>query len=260
MIRCLLFLFAVLFMFPDLVYAGPDAAVGESHFWGDLSTYFTAPVRWDASDWTKFGLITGSIYIASETLDDYWKSEMVNEHHPLYYKSLDKIGDAWGDGRLSGPFILGVYGYGMYTNNNHYKQASLDMLQSVLYTGLMTQVLKQVFRRDRPNAAVDESGWFGRGVSFPSGHTSTAFAISQSYLNSQDNPGLGQRVLFYGLAATTAFARTCDNMHWASDTIAGALLGIYTADFVSAQNKKYRHKHKLLPYINNRTIGFQMSW
>lgn len=260
MARSLWCLLVLLLVFPVFTYADPVVTGSQNHFFGDLGTYFTAPVRWDSSDWSRFGLIAGGIYIASETLDDYWKDEMINESHPLYYKNIDKIGDAWGDGRLSGPFILGVYGVGLFTDNEKYIDASHDMLQSVVYTGLMTQVLKQVFRRDRPNAAVDESGWFRSGVSFPSGHTSTAFAVSRSYLNSLENPSLGQQLLFYGLATATALARTYDNAHWASDTIAGAVLGIYTADFVSARNKMYRHKYSIYPDIENRTIGFLMRW
>lgn len=260
MVRILLYLFALLFVVPDFAFADTAVSIEDNQLFGGLEGYFTAPLHWDSHDWSRFGIIVGGIYVASETLDDYWKSEMINESHPLYFKHIDKIGDAWGDGRLSGPFILGVYGVGLCTNNDRYIDASHDMLESVVYTGIMTQVLKQVFRRDRPNAAVDESGWFNSGVSFPSGHTSTAFAISRSFLNSLDNPSLGQKMLFYGLAASTAFARTYDNAHWASDTIAGALLGIYTADYVSVRNSTRRNRHTVMPYFDHRTIGFQIQW
>jgi membrane-associated phospholipid phosphatase len=257
--RILLYLVVLTSTLPQLVHAD-TAGNGEIHFFGDMGQYFTAPARWDSGDWTKFGLIAGGIYLVSETVDDYWKDEMVNEEHPYYYNSIEKIGDAWGDGRLSGPFMLGVYAYGRWADNTRYVHASQDMLQSVVYTGLMTQALKQVFSRDRPNAAEDESGWFGSGVSFPSGHTSVAFAVSRSFLNSLDNPSIGTQVLFYGLATSTALARTYDNAHWASDVVAGAVLGIYTADFVSARNRKHREGHVFAPYIGNNTIGFQMIW
>ncbi len=232
----------------------------EYHYFDDFKDYVTAPVRWDGEDWAKFGLIAGGIFIASETIDDYWKDEMVNEDHPLVYDSIEKIGNAWGDGRLSGPFMLGIYGYGHWTHDQRYINASHDMLETTVYTTIMTHALKQVFKRDRPNVATDESGWFKSGVSFPSGHTSVAFAVSRSFLNSMENPSLGTKVLFYGLATSTALARTYDNVHWASDTIAGALLGIYTADYVSARNKEHRSKYAITPYIDKNTVGFQMSW
>jgi len=134
--------------------------------------------------------------------------------------------------------MLGVYAYGQWTNDNRYINAGYDMFESVAYAGAMTQVLKHVFKRDRPNTAVDESSWFGSGSAFPSGHTAVAFAVSRSYLNSHEAPSMGTQIFFYGLATSTALSRTYGNYHWASDVVAAAVLGIYTADFVSAQNKK----------------------
>jgi len=244
---------------PDKVIADTSGD-GHTHVLADLETYLTTPVRWDKNDWTQFALITGGIYIASETLDDRWKDEMVNEDHPYYYRGIDKIGDAWGDGRLSGSFLLGVYGYGYWTKDIRFINASRDMLQSAAYTAITTQILKRIFTRDRPNAADDEAGWFGSGVSFPSGHTSNAFAISQSFLNSLDKPGIGMKILFYGLATSTAMARTYDNAHWASDTIAGALVGIYTANFVTRLNKKHEDKYTITPCIGNRIVGLNINW
>lgn len=242
---------------PELAIANED---GHTHILTDLKTYLTTPVRWDKNDWTQFALIAGGIYIASEALDDRWKDEMVNEDHPYYYKGIDKIGDAWGDGRLSGSFLIGVYGYGYWSKDKHYISASRNMVQSAAYTAITTQILKRIFTRDRPNAADDEAGWFGNGVSFPSGHTSNAFAISQSFLNSLDNPGIGTKILFYGLASSTALARTYDNAHWASDTIAGALVGIYTANYVSRLNKNHDDNYSITPYIGKRIVGLNMKW
>lgn len=230
------------------------------HLVADLTDYLTAPTDWTRKEWLTFGLAVGGIYITSESLDDRWKDEMVNESHPYYYKGIDRIGDAWGDGRLSGTFLLGVYGYGHWTHNPLYLNASYDMLQSAAYTAITTQIIKRVFARDRPNAADDEAGWFSNGVSFPSGHTSNAFAISQSFLNSLENPSIGTKILFYGLASATALARTYDNAHWASDTLAGALVGIYTANYVTRLNRKRRRKQALTPFIGNRMVGIAGAW
>lgn len=67
--------------------------------------------------------------------------------------------------------------------------------------------------------------------------------------------------LFYGLATTTAFARTRDNKHWTSDVVGGALLGIYTADFVDEQHRK-RHNNGIAyaPYVDAETVGIQVRW
>ncbi len=229
-----------------------------------LSDYVSAPLRWDGGDWLTFGAISGGILLTAEYLDDRWKQDMVSENHPSYNRDVARIGNQWGDLRLSGPVMLGVYGYGYWSDNSTYLNASYNMAQAAAYTGVMTTALKMVFRRDRPSESVDESGWFKGGSAFPSGHTSLAFAVSRAYLNSLDTPSIPTQVLFYGLATSTAFARTYDNKHWASDVVAGALLGIYTADFVRDNNNS-RNKNKnsdvsYVPYIWKNQIGLQVSW
>lgn len=241
----------------------PMAWAGEefSQFSTGLGNYLSAPTRWNSNDWLEFGAITGGIGLISETLDDNWKREMVAESHPYYDKKIARIGTQWGDLTLSGPFMLGVYGYGRWANDTTYLNASYEMVQSAAYTGVMTTLLKGVFRRDRPNEAEDESGWLGRGHSFPSGHTSLAFSVSRSYLNSLESPSIATKVLFYGLATTTALARTYDNRHWASDVVAGALLGIYTADYVHEQrDKKHTSDITYTPYMWSQGVGVKVSW
>lgn len=239
-----------------------QAGATDNYFVTGLSDYVSAPLRWDGSDWLEFGAISGGVLLAAEHLDDQWKQEMVSENHPAYNRDVAHIGNQWGDLRLSGPFILGIYGYGYWSDNSTYLNASYNMAQAAAYTGVMTTALKMVFHRDRPNKSTDESGWFKSGSAFPSGHTSLAFAVSRSYLNSLDAPSIPTQVLFYGLATSTAFARTYDNKHWASDVIAGALLGIYTADFVryrgSSRNKNSDVTY--IPYIKGNQIGLQISW
>ena len=239
------------------VLAGDDTG----YFSSGLGDYLTSPMRWDGKDWLEFGAISGGILFLSEQQDDKWKREMVSETHPSYDTNMTRIGNQWGDLTLSGPFMLGVYGYGRWNNDTTYLNASYNMVQSATYTGVMTTILKYLFRRDRPCDAQDESGWFKNGKTFPSGHTSLAFSVSRSYLNSLDSPSIATQALFYGLAATTAFARTYDNKHWTSDVVAGALLGIYTADFVRDQRKERQNNGvSYSPYIWNEGVGIKISW
>jgi membrane-associated phospholipid phosphatase len=54
-------------------------------------------------------------------------------------------------------------------------------------------------------------------------------------------PGEWQwRTLAYSLAVATAYARVKDNMHWTSDVVAGAALGIATGRFVSGREDSAR--------------------
>lgn len=250
---------ALLSTFPPIA-VGQEPASNDGYFLRDMGKYFSAPTRWNGDEWIKFGMIAGGTIVVAEGYDDTWKKEMTTEKYPDYFKQIDNFGETWGNLSLSGAFMLGVYGYGRWNNDAQYLRASHNMLQSVVYTGAMTTVLKLAFQRDRPNVSNNDPGWFNSGKSFPSGHTGVAFSVSHAYLNSLENPTIATQVLYYGLATSTAWARTFENKHWASDVLAGALIGIYTADFVSDQNKKHWNHTSYMPYMNGETIGLLVRW
>ena len=77
------------------------------------------------------------------------------------------------------------------------------------------------------------------GDAFPSLHVTAAFAIGTVLAESgNDRTRWLRRVLGYGLAAGTAYARMDHDVHWLSDTVAGAGLGIATARFVMKRREE----------------------
>jgi undecaprenyl-diphosphatase len=96
-------------------------------------------------------------------------------------------------------------------------------------------VLKNSFKRNRPAAALDNfvsviipSDKF----SFPSGHTSAAFMMATliSYF-SQSFTDVSLIVLLYLWATTIGFSRVILGVHFPTDTLMGAVLGVSTALF-----------------------------
>jgi membrane-associated phospholipid phosphatase len=64
-------------------------------------------------------------------------------------------------------------------------------------------------------------------------HASAAFAIGMTFAESgSDDYRWIRRIVGYAVAAGTAYVRVKDNVHWLSDTVAGAAIGIATARFV----------------------------
>jgi membrane-associated phospholipid phosphatase len=66
----------------------------------------------------------------------------------------------------------------------------------------------------------------GSSLSFPSGHTSSAFATATSLAYSY-GPWVG--IPAFGLATFVGVTRIADDAHWISDTVSGAALGIFWA-------------------------------
>lgn len=127
---------------------------------------------------------------------------------------LDKIGDNYVHQYWCfGVTALGALGKGLQTGN-YLEPLRYWALSNVSTVGF-TYLLKYGIGRERPNNR--------NHYSFPSGHTSTAFA-SATMLQMWYGPAVG--VPAYAMAALTAFQRLDDNQHWLSDVLMGAGIGI----------------------------------
>lgn len=106
------------------------------------------------------------------------------------------------------------------------RRTTLWCLGAVLTTSALTGLLKEVFGRVRPCNAL---GWCAaidvaapEGASFPSGHASGSFAFA-AFVAAR-YPKHAPWVLFY--AALVAWSRCVLGVHYPSDVLAGAALGI----------------------------------
>ncbi|MGZ3775161.1 MAG: phosphatase PAP2 family protein [Pseudobdellovibrionaceae bacterium] len=91
----------------------------------------------------------------------------------------------------------------------------VNHMRALLYTAGLTQTIKLTVHQQRP----DDSDSYA----FPSGHTSSAFASATSLSYAY---GLRAGIPAFAMATMTGLSRISDDKHWASDVVAGALLGI----------------------------------
>ena len=97
-------------------------------------------------------------------------------------------------------------------------------------TAVATSQIKRASGRERPNAINNSS--------FPSGHTSRAFAAAALTSKNLDSLSLtsgtatGIRVGLYTFAAGTALARVEAEMHYTTDVMVGAALGNFLSRFI----------------------------
>jgi membrane-associated phospholipid phosphatase len=108
---------------------------------------------------------------------------------------------------------------------------------SLVEAGVFSTVTAEVFGlaagRERPDATTSPNEWRQGGDSFPSLHASAAFAIGTVFAESgNDEYRWIRRIIGYGVAGATSYVRVSENVHWLSDTVAAAALGIATARFV----------------------------
>lgn len=138
----------------------------------------------------------------------------------------------------------------------HDKQLQRDALYmggAFVVNGIITQATKRIINRQRPFEKYsfiikrdDESG----GLSFPSGHTSTAFGTATSI-------ALRYRKWYfvapsYLFATSVAWARMYQGVHYPSDVFAGAVIGAGSAWAGYKIQKWMNRKHRKTSSTNNR--------
>lgn len=134
-----------------------------------------------------------------------------------------------------------IYSTGLFQKNKSLKEKALIIGESTLAAAITSTVLKYSINRDRPfekyplvfNKDINASS-----PSFPSGHTSSAFATATSL--SLAFPKWYVIVPSYAWASSVGYSRMHFGVHYPSDVLAGAVIGAGTAYLTHYINKKLR--------------------
>lgn len=195
----------------------------------DAKNYFTAPLRWNGRDWEYFGGALAAIAVAHHYDTQARTHFDAGSSSPLGPKESGELTDALPGAAL----FLGTWGYASLIGSHTGEGEAWNMLESGGLSLVSAYALKYVVRRPGPDATTDANHWFGGGSSFPSEHTTLAFAVG-TVLAESGNPEFRwiRRTIGYGVGIGTAYLRMKHNAHWLSDTVAGAALGMASAHFV----------------------------
>jgi membrane-associated phospholipid phosphatase len=196
---------------------------------GDAKAYFTAPLHWDAHNWEFFG---GALAVIAAA---HHYDTQARDHYDDGYKSPlgPQESGEFTDVLPSAALLVGTWGYASLIGSQPGKSEAWNMFESTGLSLVTAYALKYTIRRTGPDATTDSNAWFKGGSSFPSEHTTMAFAIG-TVLAESGNPDDRwiRRVIGYGVGFGTAYLRMKHNAHWLSDTVAGGALGMASAHFV----------------------------
>jgi membrane-associated phospholipid phosphatase len=177
----------------------------------------------------------------------------------------------WGVTALGGVAIAGMVGSGDRSRWYHAKGLAESLATGVVVTG----GLKVLFGRRRPSYVEGDSD--GERRSFPSGHSTQAFAIasySLLFLNGhvfdRDRTSAIEVVTYAGvgmLAVGLAGERVIHNRHHLTDVMCGGLLGITSSTlFYAYQERRYRRRSvrstelSLAPHATTDSLGLRLDF
>ena len=169
----------------------------------------------------------------------------IREHNPLFSSKIDNYTQF-----VSGAVVFALNGLGIKGKHN-WKDAALIYGGSIAISTAIVVPLKSITKVERPDASTLNS--------FPSGHTTIAFAsaefLRREYWNTSPWIGVGG----YAIATTTGLLRMYNNRHWFSDVVAGAGIGMASTTLSYLIYDKILKKHNLTfnltPTCQNGSIG-----
>jgi membrane-associated phospholipid phosphatase len=164
-----------------------------------------------------------------------------------------------------GSIIIGVslYSVGRVGHWHNMQDLGLHGTEAIVIASGMTTVIKGLAGRARPSVVHDTipddfkftRGFRGGGdyASFPSGHTTAAFAAA-SVVTSESQRWCRKCVwvvapAMYGGATLVGLSRMYHNRHWASDVALGAAIGTFTG--IKVVRFQHGHTDNLIDRVLN---------
>jgi membrane-associated phospholipid phosphatase len=244
---------------PSAAGSAPGSEAPPSGFAHDAKLYFTAPLRWNASEWAWFGgalaAIAGSHHYDSQVYTHFTKGLTPTQIANIPSDDLQ-------DALPSVAVFLGTWGYAALIHDPSGHREAWSMFEAAALSTVDAYALKYIIRREGPYQTSDPNEWFkSGGRSFPSEHATASFAIGTVLAEAgSDEYRWLRRALGYGLGIGTSYLRLKHNAHWLSDTVAGGALGIASAQFTL--NHEYRNQESgfaLVPVQGGAMLTYRTS-
>ncbi|MFN4362882.1 phosphatase PAP2 family protein [Chryseobacterium hispalense] len=169
----------------------------------------------------------GAVSLTSDALKNLNRSTKyeIGEHQPKHIK-LDNYTQYLPAAMVYGYNLAGIKG------KHKFKERTIIYGTSQLISSAFILPLKHVVKEERPDGS--------NHLSFPSGHTATAFSSAHFLFREYKDENLWLSLSGYPIAVFTGVYRTLNDKHWVGDVVAGAGFGILSTELA----------YWLFPHIN----------
>jgi membrane-associated phospholipid phosphatase len=232
---------------------GADLRLGVA---GTLHTV-TSPLRWSRAEWAA--VPATAIALATLSGIDQPVADAVDRHrNGTLGRVLADVEPLGAQANLA--LVAATYGVGLAFNQPALRRAGVEAVTStIVASGIVTAGIKLLVGRSRPRRHEGPYAFhsLSGAASFPSGHTTQAFAVA-SVFAAEAHP-LWAKALCYGLAGGVAAARMYHDAHYLSDVTAGAVIGTVTGRAIAHWDDA-RGAGRVEPYVGGSGIGLRLSF
>ena len=239
----------------------------------DLKQEFTAPFHFSLKDWRTVGavaLVGGTLFLIDEPTQRY---ALRVRDSSATVRNVSKYVTRFG-GPYEAYILAGLGAYGFIFNNEKIKTTTLLATQAYITGAAMESFLKLLSGRQRPyyynpreiEAEPKFHGPLSSGKdiyghkinsSFPSGHTTVAFAVATVFaMEYKDRPLVP--LISYSAATLIGLSRITENKHWITDVFFGGVLGYFTGRLVV--NNYHRYAKLKAPNQRKNSISFNLQY
>jgi PAP2 superfamily protein len=188
------------------------------------------------------GTAIAIVAVAATTRIDDEVRDVASRNHSHALDELTRAVEPFGGGR-SNAVMLGFLAYGLVRDDERAKMTAFDAyVSSLIASQAITPAIKHITNRRRPN---------GGTLSFPSNHSTEAFALATSIAETYPS----SRFIVYGLAGGVGLARIYHDAHWTSDVVAGAIIGTVVGRAVYRTN---RVEWKIVPVRGGAGVALSL--
>lgn len=240
---CVLLGLFCFFLFQNFLCAQEDSEENKlnkeflKQFMNDFGKVIVSPKYWDKKDVGNFVIVCGTGLLLYAFDDDIQKMfEGNSEETSDAAKAITSLGN----GAVLTGLIAALYAGGEISDNDSLRKTSLLSLESLVTSGIIVRGMKIIFGRARPETGEPKNIFHPFSLkssynSFPSGHSSSAFAVATVIATQSKKVYVD--VLVYSLATLVAASRVYMNKHWTSDIFIGSVIGYAVGKKICALNR-----------------------
>lgn len=223
-----------------------------------------APLHAEMKDYLLTASLIGATAVCA--MLDPQVYNIARSHQSRHKDVFFKPGEIYGFSLTTIGVGAGLYTGGLGFKNSWFRETGREVLVTEALAGLTTSILKVGIGRSRPFM---KKGPFkyspfvlsDENFSFPSGHTTSAFALSTVLALRIKNPIA--TCALYALALLTVSQRIYSGNHWLSDCVMGAGIGTAMGSLIVHDSNRILNVENetwnVMPILNSSGVGMSVN-